>query len=540
MHGQVESEDDEHKNKLTILKAAFRALQEGWGFGLRVDFLTVGDYAEILRYVDYMPGDTVCTLSTTSSPLALEHSYQGLQNPGQLYRLGRRSTLSKCDVLESLIITHQYILAMICGSSGSEDEDMDTESEGFIALTSSTCRYCVRLPALGGMQDFLRMADDSLGQVKVGVRRGSLYAKEKDCPRNASEVETYGWGNTILCRTGEQNEAMFVVYTLLPSMASGLVAENIESIGIYITITEELVRGHTGNKGCRGKYYEWAAPLVAGYKSRRVNTFFLTVGCSLVVPCTYAVRIGAHSTEEVVVFVHAVQCTLTESRRRVFMTRPKKMLRKIIHESGNGTDFVGPGATAATDTDLVLPDIDKSVNAEDERGILGTIPSVTNVPLNNRQREKIVRSYYSLDLGHEGVAEAYRRTPVIDFGRQPTLNAHPDGVNGELPYLPNSFTRFMVEDVPFRYYERVMGGTIEFPFSLRRIWELDTGDRSSYEEDGMSQSDSTLRTDSDDDFEEQCEEDSEDLSDNDSGIHSEGENMGEKGESSAHGSASNG
>lgn len=67
-----------------MMVAAFRCLQEGFGFGLGTHHITPCEYAEVLTYLQTVSHDVDSELSTSSSPMCLEEAYLGKQSAGRL------------------------------------------------------------------------------------------------------------------------------------------------------------------------------------------------------------------------------------------------------------------------------------------------------------------------------------------------------------------------------------------------------------------------------------------------------------------------
>lgn len=177
--------------------------------------------------------------------------------------------------------------------------------------------YCIVLPSLCGTQDFLRVVDDRVASVSIEVDRSILYAKHGCFPEEGRRFDDYCWSNTVTSEQTSKNHALYMCYTILPSTSGGLVPENVHDMGIYVTVSEEIVRGHTGEYGEVGSYFEWVLPAVAGTTEHQNQTFYLPVRATLVLPSTFVVRFGSHPKEETVVFVHAIRVSLPQERQVV-------------------------------------------------------------------------------------------------------------------------------------------------------------------------------------------------------------------------------
>lgn len=495
-------ENVEDNVKLRTLKAAFRGLQVGFGFGLGMHNLLASDYADILMNLEPRPLDAKSRLTTTTSPVELENNYLGLKTEAELVRLMDRSREHDCDALESIIVAHQHILSMVCSEGGirdavvEENGQRDGSKSAEQALTWSFCRYSVIIPPFSGMQDFLRMVDAPADSVSVECTRSALYSNDEVYPSPGKSLESYCWRNTTMSETGPRNTALYKIYTLFPSKTGGLIPENIEKLGIYLTVTEEIIRGHTGNKGTKGKYYEWVSPVIAEVKRRRVRTFYLGVGCSIVLPSTFVVRLGAHCSEEVVVFVHAVRVKVPNPENVIFMRRPPSSIPRDLHEYGNVTELLQTSFTTGKDR-LRFDDPNDSED-EVEQCVLGTIPSMVNVPLHAKVREKLVEHAYDVRVGREGIGGAYHRTPVITQEIEP-LDGTPgcDEEDGVLRTRQPATVRYLVDDVPYDYLAYIAGKDFQFPISLGTILtnhRKSGGSTSDEEKYSMSDEDSTSDT----------------------------------------------
>lgn len=333
--------------------------------------------------------------------------------------------------------------------------------------TRSFCRYCVTLPALAGMQDFLRLIDAPVGSVTIGRCRSTIYSPGGIFPSKNTTLEQYCWPNSLLHGNGMENQSSYVILTLLPSMAGGLVPGNIEKLGIYVTVTEEIIRGHTGPRKSYGRYYEWVAPVMAGVKSRRVQTFFLAVGCSLILPSTFAFRLGAHCSEEIVVFVHSVRVILQSGVQKPFIVRPKSFIRRDLHEYGNFTEVVRERFMKGQDK-LSFEDFCERSGTNDY-GTMGTIPSLASLPMNTKVREKIADPFYNIRLGSTGVREAYRRTPVMKIQIPSAMEPGPVEEEDAVEWMAKTGKdRLMIEDVPYGSFEFLKGNQLLFPISAGR------------------------------------------------------------------------
>lgn len=486
-----------------ILRSSFRGLQQGFGFSMGMHNLTVCEYGEILEYLEPTKFDVISGLSTLHTPFRMEKAYLGPQSTAKLVRLTDHRGKGRCETLESMIVAHQYVLSTVCqrGMRCDEKEVKPEESRkraaGSKVYTWSGFRYCVILPPLCGMQDFLRVIDAPIESVTLCRRRSTIYSKAGKFPTEGQTLKSYCWNNTIMSENGCRKEALFISYTLLPSRSSGLFPEKLENLGIYLTVTEEVVRGHSATQGQKGNYYEWVPPVMAGVNSKRVQTFFLRIGCSIVLPSTCVVRIGAHSTDDVVVFIHAVRVTLPEDEKMVFLRRSASYQSEDLDEYSNFTDFL---ELHYRSTVRYIQWNDFFSNDEQEElGIVGTIPSAINVSMNTELRLQIVQSASSLQLGREGVLDAYRKMPIFRLPNVNKTTVSEDDVveDGVSSMGIHGEEQCFVDDVPYDYFQFVMGKPLPFPLCLGEVWEADMEEGSDYEErDSLSSSQSSTDTDS--------------------------------------------
>lgn len=293
-----------------------------------------------------------------------------------------------------------------------------------------------------------------------------------------------------MSQTGSTNEALYTVITLLPSVSGGFIIEKGREVGIYVTITEEVIRGCTGPKNKKCRYYEWVAPAFAGDETRRTRSYYLSIGCSIVIPSTFVVRLGSNQRQEVVVFAHTVRVRLPEQDDMVFMTRPSSYIMTDLEEYHNRTEFL------CTDylytAEIIQPDqfsVSQRIRAE---CVVGTIPTISNIAVNTPGRENIVHTATNLALGPSGVMEAYKRTPIYKLrspGSRKTVGAMQ--VEGVRLIQEGWNDEYILKNVPYSYFEFISGKPLTFPLSLAQIWELELKKRVlSMEKNIMSESDS--------------------------------------------------
>lgn len=485
----MSSENDDPLRK-RVFAAAFKGLQQGYGFGIGVHGITPFEYAEVLQHLAPTAFDAQSELSSTPSPCGLDRAYLGLRIGGRLVRLTDENRGNKCEFLESLMLSQRHVIAEVCRTGlwpdGQLSGDDNTTSFGNLD-TFTFGRYCVMLPPLAGMQDFLRLIDAPVGSVTLGSERSTLYARPQVFPSEKNSLESYCWRNTIMAANKLQTQACYVVLTLLPSMSGGLVTESIENVQVYVTVTEEIIRGHTGPKGSRGRYYEWVTPVVAGMKTKRVQTFSIATGCSLVVPSTFAIRLGSHYSQEVVFFIHTVRVKLRNEERKVFLLRGRSSIPRELQEYGNFTEVISLQFMRGQNKVELERLCGHSPNKE--HGTLGTIPSIVSVPLNTRMRQKISDSFSNIRLGNGGVREAYRRTPFIKI--QIPSAADLDQIVDEfgVQWMARRGTdRLYIDDVPYENFER--------DIRRRHLERRDSGGGN--EEDDFEYSASSSASDEDD------------------------------------------
>lgn len=450
-----------------IYEGALKALQEGFGFGLGIHNVTPSEYAEVLKHLRPTTFDAESELSTSSTPVSLEEKYLGKKMVGRLVRLTDGNRKNTCEILDSLILAHQFILSKICKNLCCSSDGTTSEEDGRsvpVLETWSFCHHCVILPALARMQDFLRMVVAPVGSVVVGYDRSTIYSRGELFPSKQLKLDEYCWRKSIVMGNGLQNQTSYLILTLFPSLSEGLVSESIEKVAINVTVTEEVIRGQTAAKGSKGRYYEWVAPVIVGVRSKKVQTFSLAVGCSLILPSTYVIRLGAHPSQEVVVFIHCVRVKLPNGEQKPFLIRPKSSVRADLHEYGNQTEVHHPHFMKGQDrVDLVRL---CGLRNSKEHSTFGTIPSFVNVPINTRFRENIADSFYNVKLGSGRVHEAFRRTPYVKI-QIPTaaawaMDAEDDGVQ----WMCSLDTeRLMIDDIPYGDFQYLTWEPLVFSVS---------------------------------------------------------------------------
>lgn len=486
----------EDRVHMSTMRAAFQSLREGYGFGIAIHNLTPADYADILRSLEPHDSDITTGLSSQPAPLVLDKEYLGIESSASLTQYTAPPGKHVSDLLESLVIAHQYILSKVCGKGGlhcGDEVEQRQEMDDMVdqeVWTLSVMRFSVRVPALKGMQDFLRVVYDPKPSLFLERSRSILYNSVEVLHANSAGHENCSWLPTLLSGTKSKDEAYYTVYTLLPSVSGGLVLEGDKEIGTYITKTEEVIRGHTSDRENEGRYYEWVAPTIAGDKTRRTRTYYLTIGCSLIIPSTFAVRIGSNPKQEVVVFAHCIRVTLPEGEEMIFMSRPSSYTMSTLDEYGNTTEFLQPDALSQAN--LILPIQNSSALGVDLECVVGTIPTVANISLNTASRKNVVHSAMNLDLGPAGVAQAYMRTPFYRFIAPGASKRATKFDTGGIRFLQEGWNEeFVVRNVPYNYFEFISGKPLSFPLSLARIWELEIERRdSSLDNHILSNSDS--------------------------------------------------
>lgn len=491
-------EGDEDVDEKASLRAAFLGLRDGFGFVMGIHGLTVCEYAEILHYLMPTSSDVCTGLSTLHTPLRLQEKYKGPFTTAQLLRLGERRGRLPCTLLESMVVAHQHVLSVVFKHGLQEDvESGDSDDAPIIddddeVSTWVGFRYCVILPNFCGMQDYMRVVDDRIKSVNVETGRSTLQANRRIFPADDISFEDYCWQNTIQDEIKLKNHSLYMFYTLLPSVSDGLVTEKVGNVGVYVTISEDFIRGHTGKRGDIGRYYEWILPFTPGATAQRSQTFFLTVGNTLVLPSTFSVRFGAHPTEGTVVFIHGVRVSLPRRKEIRFLSRPEEFCTKELEEFENHTDFLEDSYIRYTR--CVRWDDFYTTNEQEDVGVIGTIPSVVNVPLNNESRLSKTRPARGIPLGCDGVLQAYKTNPLLKvpyIGREQLGDAETEQ-EGVRVLGTNSEYRYYIDNVPYDYYEMALGKPISFPLSLGEVWEVDCGsDGKNRREDSGSSSPSS-------------------------------------------------
>lgn len=171
---------------MNTMKAAFRSLRDGFGFGMAIHNLTPADYADILRSLEPHTSNITTGLSSQHAPMALHHHYLGIRSEATLTQYVTPSTTPVSEVLESLIVAHQYVLSMVFGKGGLSDRNdiqPRQESEDMVdqeVWTWSLMRFKVKIPPLMGMQDYLRFVHGVRVLRKVGVHfMGSCTSRKR-------------------------------------------------------------------------------------------------------------------------------------------------------------------------------------------------------------------------------------------------------------------------------------------------------------------------------------------------------------------------
>ncbi|PXF40404.1 hypothetical protein BWQ96_09883 [Gracilariopsis chorda] len=90
-------------------------------------------------------------------------------------------------------------------------------------------------------------------------------------------------------------------------------------------------------------------------------------------------------------------------------------------------------------------------------------------------RLKLGESASDLRLGCEGILNAYQKTPVLrlknrNVGAKDESDVVEDGVRLMGLHGDN---RYLIDNVPYDQFERVLGKPLQFPLCIGEVWEED-------------------------------------------------------------------
>ncbi|KAI0558431.1 hypothetical protein FGB62_211g018 [Gracilaria domingensis] len=456
-------------------KAAFNMLMYEFGFGTVAHNITPSEYSAVYADLEMEEkhGDVRTGLRARHVPVEMDVAYRGPRTEPYLVRLGKRK--DENETLESLVVAHQFLLSCVLERGIVEDVHGEQWakvelSKHPLVMTSAVCRFKIRIPPLSGMVDYVRVLDQDLFSVDVGTERSLLLAKKQSFPLRGLPVWKSEWSRNVRESCERKVCGSFIVYTLLPTASGGFVSNNMDKVGIYVTITEEVVRGSTGGKGERGLYYEYVGPLNA-MEPRECRTLFMTIGSSIVVPSTFAVRFGAHEEHAVQVFGYLLRARRTDGKRMSYMKREDLELYDDLEEYGAPMELV-ENLHDVRGLETVDWNSFGRAYPKGREGVVGTIPSVLDVEMTTSFRKRLIETVHKAVPSGMNISEIYKANPVsklVKYDENVRYRDDRDAYERRL-WLGDG-DEWMFDGVPYKYIESSLQMKLIFPFDLTDIQE---------------------------------------------------------------------
>ncbi|KAI0556778.1 hypothetical protein FGB62_405g011 [Gracilaria domingensis] len=441
-------------------KAAFNMLMYEFGFGTVAHNITPSEYSAVYADLEMEEkhGDVRTGLRARHVPVEMDVAYRGPRTEPYLVRLGKRK--DENETLESLVVAHQFLLSCVLERGIVEDVHGEQWakvelSKHPLVMTSAVCRFKIRIPPLSGMVDYVRVLDQDLFSVDVGTERVFCLRRSKASP-------------CVDCQFGRANG-----HGTCESHANengGFVSNNMDKVGIYVTITEEVVRGSTGGKGERGLYYEYVGPLNA-MEPRECRTLFMTIGSSIVVPSTFAVRFGAHEEHAVQVFGYLLRARRTDGKRMSYMKREDLELYDDLEEYGAPMELV-ENLHDVRGLETVDWNSFGRAYPKGREGVVGTIPSVLDVEMTTSFRKRLIETVHKAVPSGMNISEIYKANPVsklVKYDENVRYRDDRDAYERRL-WLGDG-DEWMFDGVPYKYIESSLQMKLIFPFDLTDIQE---------------------------------------------------------------------
>ncbi|PXF39630.1 hypothetical protein BWQ96_10673 [Gracilariopsis chorda] len=402
------------------------------------------------------------------------------------------------------MVAQQYVIlkvlerALVVGVHGA-NTDRNPRFYNVPLVSSVYCQFCVEVPIVTGMVDFIRVLNERMDEVTIEGSRSVICLRASTVSGSGCKAWD-GWKSNSAQAGRWVEYGEYIVLTLFPSQVvdsegnskgstSIKLANNaaptttttgegvMEEAGVHVTVTEEIVRRYSAEAENSGLYFEYVAPLNPLDKGC-VKTYYMEVGTSIVVPSTYAIRIGSHATRAVRKFGYIVRAERLNKRKKgqvVFYKRDGGVVRADrLFEYGCESDFVREGYASNSHKATFrgfLGEIE-----EDERFIVGTIPSVLNMQLNTPLRSKLVEPLYDVLPGVGSMVGVYRANPVLLL-ESSTRRQTRGGTRGEWDdeglrkMGVKEEQGWLEEDVPYHYFKSLRGKALRFPFNIADIRE---------------------------------------------------------------------
>ncbi|PXF45557.1 hypothetical protein BWQ96_04695 [Gracilariopsis chorda] len=494
--------------KSRVWKVAYEGLVGDFGFGMAISTFSAEEYLQIEQHLRYNKrlGDLQSFLGAEQCPVALRHNYVGQSGVARLTRQAKRRVTrgERCKLLDSMMVAQQYVIlkvlerALVEGVHGA-NTDRTPRFYNVPLVWSVYCQFCVEVPIVTGMVDFIRVLNERMDEMSIEGSRSVLCSRASTVSGSGCKAWD-GWKSNSAQAGRWVEYGEYIVLTLFPSQVVDIegnskgstsikLANNaaptttttgegvMEEPGVHVTVTEEIVRCYSAEADNSGLYCEYVAPLNPLDKGC-VKTYYMKVGTSIVVPSTYAIRIGSHATRAARMFGYIVRRERLNKQKKgqgVFYKRDGGVVQADqLFEYGCESNFVREGYASNSHKATFRGFFGES--KADERFMVGTIPSMLNMELNTPLGRKIVEPLYNVLPAVGSMMEVYRANPVLVLesstqrqtrggkrGEWDDEGVRTMGVKGEQGWLEG--------DVPYHYFESLRGKALRFPFNTADIRE---------------------------------------------------------------------
>ncbi|KAI0562099.1 hypothetical protein FGB62_66g131 [Gracilaria domingensis] len=391
-------------------KASYEGLIHGFGYGTAMLDLSFAELVDLAEYSEMLKkhGDFMEDLSCSQCPLELEEQYVGLAIQSELYVMGTRPDTNA--MFESMLVAQQHVLGLILERGLREalygaDNDRSPTFQDIAFVSKVCCRFGLRVPKSGGMRDFLRVVEAGRDVAGVGKDGGWVFSRSVGVPESSTHAWD-GWVPNPKSASENTKCGSFIISTVLPSVEGALSDQSVERAGVFFTVTERIVRCYTGSQGEDGLFYEYVAAFGAMDKSA-VRIMFLTIGSSIVLPSTFAVRIGGHDTLTIQVVGCVIRTETLTKEDYEFYAKELCDLVENLCEYGANVTFLD--SRSLEEGELLAGYSDVDTNGF----MIGTIPTLVNVELNNDFRSRMVEDMYDALPGALSLAQVFIQNPIV-------------------------------------------------------------------------------------------------------------------------------
>ncbi|KAI0560784.1 hypothetical protein FGB62_100g09 [Gracilaria domingensis] len=342
-------------------------------------------------------GDVETGLHTKHYPEKCEKWYRGYAGKAVLVRLAERE--KACYMFEARMLAQQYVLCRVLERGLIADLERVEEfrpKKEVETVTNVLRRFKISINHLCGMEDYIRIVDGSHECVKVERTRSTL-----------------GGGRNRRAVSKNAYDGMYVVFTLLTSRHGGFFADMIDTTGIYVTVTEHMIRGFTGSRlGETGKYYEYVAP-AHPTDDNLTRIYWMCMESSLVLPTTAVVRFGGHWEYDVELFGFLVRAKRLEQGGKMRYLHVESGVQEYnqLGEYGYETELMKRHKEEGAK--LANWDVFMRNHPFERNTVVGTIPSIMEIDLKGRRREELVNNMYNALSEGTKMEDVYCKIPVL-------------------------------------------------------------------------------------------------------------------------------